>query len=326
VEESDTVAEAAPVQPPSPHYVPRYEVDSAEFRSKLESADSLVKLTDSLYLVYETPQFRFLNPYLHGIEYRIELKAHVLSDFELFRKIHGHPPTSAQRQNLMNEVNVLLEKYEYPAFTSYPPIEIEKDDTPLEIIDKKYRLSNVDNSISHIFRKKFRWSDSDQDVFFRVFFYFTLGISLLIFIFRHTTIRTFFFSLLAGVLITIFTTLIAAFTRAGSVFVLGWLVFYELLFFFLSLSIFRAKKRSAITGIALNLFVFLITVLPMIMVLWYYEFKQDQLYLKTSNYIEPFELEKYMIYAEAGGVVLLLVLLSTYISKVYRRWYSLPED
>ena len=64
----------------------------------------------------------------------------------------------------------------------------------------------------------------------------------------------------------------------------------------------------------------------MVMVLWYYEFKQDQLYIQTSNYIEPFELNKYMIYAEVGGVVLLLVLLSTYISKVYRHWYSLPED
>jgi hypothetical protein len=58
----------------------------------------------------------------------------------------------------------------------------------------------------------------------------------------------------------------------------------------------------------------------------YYEYRQDQLYIQTQNYIEPFDLGKYMIYAEAGGVVLLLVLLSTYISKAYRYWYSLPEN
>lgn len=318
-EPSDTDYATPPV---SPNLIPRYAVDSAEFRSKIESADSLVKLTDSLYLVYQTPQFRFLNPFL----YSIVMKTHVLNDFELFRKIHGHPPTSTQREKLIQEVTVLLKKYEYPVYSTYPPIDFEKDDTPLEIINKKYRLNDVDNSITHVFRKKYRWRDSDQDVFFRVFFYFTLGISLLIFIFRHTTIRTFFLSLLAGVLITIFTTLIAAFTRADSVFVLGWIVFYELLFFFLTLSIFRAKKRSAIIGIALNLFVFLITVMPMIITLMYYEYKQDQLYIKTQNYIEPFDLNKYMIYAEVGGVVLLLVLLSTYISKVYRYWYSLPEN
>ena len=320
--DTDYTTPATPPVRPYPYYVPRYEVDSAEFRSKIESADSLIKLTDSIYLVYQTPQFRFLNPFL----YSIEMKTHVLNDFELFRKIHGHPPTSAQREKLIQEVTVLLKKYEYPEDVTYPPLEIEKDDSPLEIIDKKYRLSDVDNSITHIFRKKYRWHDSDQDVFFRVFFYFTLGISLLIFIFRHTTIRTFFLSLLAGVLITIFTTLIAAFTRAGSVFVLGWIVFYELLFLFITLSIFQAKKRRAITGIALNLFVFLVTVMPMLITWMYYEYRQDQLYLKTQNYIEPFDLEKYMIYAEAGGVLLLLVLLSTYISKVYRRWYSLPED
>ena len=318
-EPSDTDAYAT--TPVSPYLIPRYEVDSAEFRSKIESADSLIKLTDSIYLVYQTPQFRFLNPFL----YSMEMKTHVLNDFELFRKIHGHPVTPAQREKIIQEVTVLLKKYEYPAYSTYPPIDIEKDDTPLEIINKKYRLNDVDNSISNIFRKKYRWRDSDQDVFFRVFFYFTLGISLLIFIFRHTTIRTFFLSLLAGVLITIFTTLIAAFTRAGSVFVLGWIVFYELLFFVLTLSVFRAQKRSAIAGIALNLFVFLITVMPMLITLMYYEYRQDQLYIQTQNYIEPFDLEKYMIYAEAGGVVLLLVLLSTYISKVYRRWYSLPE-
>jgi hypothetical protein len=27
-----------------------------------------------------------------------------------------------------------------------------------------------------------------------------------------------------------------------------------------------------------------------------------------------------------GGTVLLLVLIATYLSKAYRRWYSLPEN
>ena len=32
------------------------------------------------------------------------------------------------------------------------------------------------------------------------------------------------------------------------------------------------------------------------------------------------------IYAEVGGAVILLLLLATYISKVYRHWFALPED
>jgi hypothetical protein len=299
-----------------------YQYDSAQFDDRIEGADSLVKLKDSVYLVYKTPQFRFLTPYLYNGE-EIE---HLLSDFELFRKVHGHPPTPAQRETIKQELNALLLKYEYPKYTGYPPVVIEKEDSQNDIIQKKYRLSNIDNSISYVCRKKYRWSGDHLQVFIRVFYYLTLGLSLLIFIFRHTTTRTFFLSILAGVLITIITALIAALTRAEAVHVLGCLIAYVFLFFFLSLTIFRARKRSAITGIALNLFVFIVAMLPLAIMIWYYEYRQSQLYELTRNYVEPFDLEKYAIYAEVGGTVLLLVLIATYISKVYRRWYSLPEN
>ena len=38
------------------------------------------------------------------------------------------------------------------------------------------------------------------------------------------------------------------------------------------------------------------------------------------------KLEKYVTYAEIAGPLFLLILLATYISKVYRRWYALPEE
>jgi hypothetical protein len=299
-----------------------YQYDSTEFYDKINAADSLIKLKDSLYLVYQTPQFRFLSPYL----YNGEEKEHLLSDFELFRKVHGRPPAPAQRETIKQELNALLLKYEYPEYTSYPPVEIAKEDTPYDIIQKKYRLSGIDNNISHVCRKKYRWSGDHLQVYIRIFYYLVLGLSLLIFIFRHTTTRTFFLSILAGVLITIITALIIAFSRSEAVHVLGCLIAYVFLFFFLSLTVFRAKKRSAVTGIALNLFVFIVTILPLAIMIWYYEYRQNQLYELTRNYVEPFDLEKYAIYAEVGGAVLLLALIATYISSAYRRWYSLPEN
>jgi hypothetical protein len=300
-----------------------YQYDSTEFSNKINAADSLIKLKDSLYLVYETPQLKFLAPYL----YNTEVKEHVLSDFELFRKVYGHPPTGNQLEMINQELSVLLKKYEYPKFTSYPPVEIEKTDTRWDIIQKKYRLQNIDNSISHVFRKKYRWSGNDTlQVFLRVFFYITLGITLMIFIFRHTTIRTFFLSILAGVLITIITALIGSFTRAEATSILGCLIIYTFSFFFISLTVWKAKRRSAIAGIAINLFVLMIMALPITMLVWYYEYRQNRIYEFTRDYGEPFDLEKYAIYAEVGGIALLLVLVSTYISKLYRRWYSLPEN
>ena len=89
--------------------------------------------------------------------------------------------------------------------------------------------------------------------------------------------------------------------------------------------IFRAKKRSVINGIALNIFTFIITAVPITSLVLYYEYKRRLLRL-NDIYEEPFDLEKYAVYAEVGGLVLLLVLVSTYISRAYRRWYSLPEN
>jgi hypothetical protein len=296
------------------------ELDSAEFNNKINATDSLIKLKDSVYLVYKTPSFRFLAPYL----YYSKVKERLLSDFELFRKVHGHPPTTTQREIINQELSVLLKKYEYPDHTNYP-VEVARDDSHWDIIQKKYRIGDVDNSISHVFRKKYRWSGDHLEVYLRIFYYLTLGITLLIFIFRHTTVRTFFLSILAGVIITIITALVASFTRAEAVHILGCLIAYVFLFFFVSLTVFRAKKRSAIPGIALNLFVFIVKLLPLLILVWYYEYKQNQL-REVLLYNEPFDMDKYIIYTEIAGSVLLLVLIATYISKVYRRWYSLPEN
>ena len=305
----------------APHEYDYYEYDSTTFHNKINAADSLIKLKDSLYLVYQTPQLRFLSPYL----YFVDGKEQMLSDFELFRKVHGHAPTLAQREIIEKELDVLLKKYEYSVYNNYTVDEIESSDSRWDKIQKRYHLRNIESSISHIFKKKYRWSGSELEVYIRVFYYLTLGISLLIFIFRHTTIRTFFLSILAGVLITIFTALVLSFSRAEAIHVLVCLSAYVLLFLFLSATVFRAKKRSAISGIATNIFTFIIPAVPITLLLLYYEYRSRLLHDRGIYDVEPFDLQKYAVYVEVGGSVLLLILISTYLSKLYRRWYSLPK-
>lgn len=318
--QAETVADtvAAPVATNRHDY---YRYDSTEFYNRINAADSLIKLKDSLYLVYETPNFACLNPYLRNDE----VKELVLGDFELFRKVHGHAPTLARRETIEKELNVLLKKYEYPENRTYQAVEIEKHDSPTDIIEKRYHIRNTESSISHITEKKYRWSGNELQIYIRIFYYLTLGFALLIFIFRHTTVRTFFLSILAGVLITIFTVLVMSFARAEAIHVLVLLSIYVALFLFLSLTVFRAKKRNAISGIAINIFTFIITAVPISFLALYYEYRRHLLRLQDI-YEEPFDLEKYAVYTEVGGSVLLLILISTYISKVYRRWYSLPEN
>lgn len=304
-------------------YIPHYRYDSANFHNKINGADSLVKLKDSVYLVYTTPDYSFLSPYL----YRSKANDDLLSAFEIFKKVNGHRPTPAERETISRELDVLLKKYYYKDSRGYYVDEtVTGNENPLDVIRKKYRLSNIDNSTSHVMQKKYRWSDNDKYAFVRVFYYVTLGITLLIFIFRHTAIRTFWLSVLAGVLLTILTAMILGFSRADAIHFLSFMIAYVLLFFFGSLAVWKAKRRTAITGICINLFVFIVTALPLFVYGWVYEYKKNQLGHDEWAYRNLYRFEEYVIYAEVGGAVILLLLLATYISKVYRHWFALPED
>jgi len=56
-----------------------------------------------------------------------------------------------------------------------------------------------------------------------------------------------------------------------------------------------------------------------------YEMIKERHFIEYRTYEWPF-MDQCFLYAETGGAVLFLVLLATYIHKLYRRWYSLPEN
>ncbi|WP_133054578.1 hypothetical protein [Niastella populi] len=309
--------------PVTSYIINDYRYDSSDFYTKINEADSIVKVKDSVYLVYNTPDYSFLSPYLYWSKANDDL----LSAFEIFKKVNGHPPTPAERETITRELDVLLKKYYYKHSRYYYNDEtITGNELPLEMIRKKYRLGKIDNSISHIMMKKSRWRGNDKYAFMRVFYYVTLGITLLIFIFRHSSIRTFWLSVLTGVLLTIITAMILGFSRADAIHFLSFMIVYVLLFFFGSLAVWKAKRRMAITGICINLFVFIVTAFPLLVYGWCYEYKKYQLDHDGWVYKNLYNFEEYVIYAEVGGAVILLLLLATYISKVYRHWFALPED
>ena len=89
--------------------------------------------------------------------------------------------------------------------------------------------------------------------------------------------------------------------------------------------VFSSTKRSVVNGIFINLFVFMAPVFPLLVFGMFYEWNEKRYYAGHGNY-EGFLLKQYLPYAEIAGPVLFLVLLATYINKLYRRWYSLPEN
>ena len=299
-----------------------YKLDSTDFYDKIAKTDSLVKLNDTLFLLYKTPQLQFVSCYMLDDFSKEKL----LSSFEIYNKALKQPPTAAEVRTIAKELNELERKYvtiksENTTYWS----DVVPGDGPFEVVRKRHPIGNINNNISNIASKKYSFSVRYLAEYLRIFYYFTLGITLLIFIFRHTTVRTFFLSLLSGILLAILTAMVLSFSRAGSASFIGWMIGYTLLFFVGSIFAFSSTKRSMLNGILINLFVFIVPVFPLLIVEFIFEMKREQ-YVQQYGVYDPPYASQFYLYAELGGALLLLVLLATYINKLYRRWYSLPEN
>lgn len=299
-----------------------YTVDTVRFKNRIEHLDSVRKIGAHLYVAYSTPDYAFVNPYYRGTSIK---NGSELTSFAIYNKVLKGPAPNINRKRVIDELNVLLNKYYYSPYPDFDPNDSETSsgNGPLERISDKYHLRLINDCIDNIEYKKRFWSKYDFPVIIRIFYYVTLVISLLVFMFRHTTVRVFFLSLLTALLITLLSSLVFAFGRFHDQAVFNLLLGYAVLFLFLSFSVWSAKTRKAITGISINFIVVLAPVFPMLCVAWYYTLVRNHVYSHSEN--TP-DFESIVWYAEVGGGLLLLILLATYIGKAYRRWYSLPED
>ena len=193
---------------PLPSY--RYQlVDTASIRGRLSDADSSARLNDSMWVLYKSKNYTFIRSYIasyHDPENeRFETAgyrntAYIYSDFDLYKKVirnFRHPDRRAVR----TELNRLLAKYKVEE--KKPPYgydyysDVERKDLYYRI-EEKYGLSGIGNSIDHIAERKYRWRGRDAFLFLRFYLYSTLIVTLLVFIYRHTTRKTFFL-LCAGI-------------------------------------------------------------------------------------------------------------------------------
>lgn len=294
------------------------------FNNNRSGYDSLVRINDTFYVIFNTPSFQMLET--HGAEDHSNIK--VLNSFDLYKQILSQPPPAIDQSTLVKELTTLLRKYDDPDIVPAPygsDLVIQKEDNWHSILLKKYNIYAINDNISNITEKKYRWNEEDMHGYARIFYYITLSLSLLVFIFRHSTVKTFFLSLLAGVLLTIFTALVFAFSNNDDSAYFMIIIVYAMLFLGGSLTVFGSNRRNAITGICINLFVFIVPVFPLLCLAWYYEFKQQQYRRMDKDYYWDNAL-LYFTYAEIAGLVLLLALMATFINRLYRRWYSLPEN
>jgi hypothetical protein len=298
-------------------------IDTSELRTKLASADSLLKINDSLYVFYECPTYRFVTSYNAG-DYS---KVKTLSSADIYNntiKNYKKPDRTA----LMKRMLELQTKYAANSPYYYGEYNaIDENDTYETRINKTYDLTRISNGIDNIVRKKYAWKE-DWPMFVRIFYYTALLLTMLVFIFRHSTVKTFFLSVLAAVLLAILTGLLMVISQGDEVTALSFMIVYYVAFAILGLSIFKTDIRKAIQGIGLNLFLFVTPFVPLIFVAFnearYYNRYSDSLRVYEER--DPAQTALYFLIAEIAGSVILLILIQPLFKKLYRKWYSAPEE
>ncbi len=303
-------------------------IDSAELNNKLDFADSLLKLNDSMYVFYECPDYLFVSSYAAD-EYS---ETKMFSSADIYNLVVKNYQKQ-ERNSILKRMKELKAKYAvrrpngHYGYGDYNNINESTDyDTRIK---EKYDLGRINNGIDNVIRKKYSWLGNWPD-YFRVFYYISLFITLLVFIFRHTTAKTFFLSVLTAVLLTILTGLLLVFSEGDDeTSVLSFMIVYYVVFVVLALSIFKARVRNAIQGIGLNLFLFMTPFIPLVFVALNMARRERDIYASATQEFQDIDSAQKAVYyliAEIAGLVILLILIQPLFKKLYRKWYAAPEE
>lgn len=292
-------------------------IDTADLRIRKEYADSSERINDSTWVFLQSPQYTFVNTY--------QLDQFAAADRFENVDIYRHTVRDFRRVNpeaVAASLLPLLDKYRDPdndlliEYTEPGPYD------HIRSIHRRYQLDDVSEGLHHVVGRKNTWRGNGFSFMFRVFIYLTLLVTLLVFIFRHSTVRTFFLALLSACLLSMLTALFLALTNSPVPGMFGMLLFYFVVFAVISFTTWQLKTRRIIVGIAINLFVLILPFVPLILVAGYYSIL-DQ----ANDHRVPDEFREFWyLLAEVTGIVMLLILVPLYIHRVYRRWYALPED
>ena len=292
-------------------------IDTLQLRTKLLDTDSAQKINDSLYVFYEAPTYQFVKCSIND-EYATVKQ---LTNIKLYYKIVKNAPPLTNRTALLNRMNYFKEKYFVENnYNSYNKENKQYDD----IVNERYGLKEIENGIDNIASKKYWWAEG-KNGFIRIFLYTTFILTLLLFIFRHSTTKTFFLSILTALVLLILSSLFIAVTNIGEFGILLMLVLYYIVFASIAINTHQFKIRTAINGIALNITFFCTYFLPMIATALYYTWQHkihenDILYAKTYD-----DRAFASTLAEIIGLVLFIILLEPVFKKLYKKWYALPE-
>ncbi len=321
IENRDTIWETNTQVVSADTVIVRSTIYDRDLPGRLISADSVLKINDSLYVFYKVRLYTYSRSYQTD-----DIKgANLLTDKDIYYAVvKDHKAPDVVKLN--KRIEVLQKKYRGGGYSGYydydEPSASTQPPTYDEYIKRKYKIPETNNTMSTVLGKKHRWKE-EWEWILHFMFYATLILTMLIFIFRHTTVKTFFMSILAGVILAVITGLFIAVGRMEETGIFTTLTVYFFVFALLGISTQTAKTRTLFQGIGLNFFLFSLPFMPLLWLAFYYN--SNDVY-KPGYSIDYAARSMNYFYAEVIGFVILLILIEPVFKKLYRAWYAAPEE
>lgn len=255
------------------------------------------------------------------------------SERELYFKIHREHP-SVNLKEASDRYAQLYQKYRDPDYSNseYQGWDYESVPKMANGIDSednyltRFYASHVESGINNIGEREFLYSPDNASWIFRLWLYPSLFLGLAVWIFRHSTVRSFFLTLLVGFVVSVLTGITSALMNLefSGVMIFGlmiWCGFMTLMW------IANRGIRDKIRGISLNLVTITVYFLPLIVNAIYWDQQRHWMYrsdMDSSVYSEC--MARSMARAEWVGLLVLGVFVYAIAYRFYRNWYAAPEE
>jgi hypothetical protein len=306
----------------------------------LQREDTLVLLGDSGLVHYKW----FNIVYVHENQSPDYSSVRPLSAYQLYHLIYKKKTVS--EEEALNTLNKLSMKFAgMPIWNDYGPesnyrkhadsisvpklIEYQEDIWESYLFDYRYNLSGIDKAIENIERRMYRFERRDYvSTMCLVSGYLSLALSLILLMFRHSSLKTFAATFLTGIVLAVATSVGLALFRVHTEGVLITILVNIIAFHAVALGLFGARKRSLWQGIALQLSVYSVFFIPLIgMGLYYLRLRRlyPDHYNTTYNVLFVNEQLHYEM-AQWAGLALLLVMMFLLYGRMFRKWYAQPEE
>lgn len=313
--------------------------DSAQYYNMLQQSDSVRVLSDTSFVEYIIPDFRFCGQQSYSSRYNRgsdEPDSIEWSNLRLFYEVLDAVKT--QQKDTCNAIIARIQnKYlihedredssvrSFDLYTLKYKKEYNKPSYS-EYINYKHYTSGIENRIDHIRDRKRQWNSTHTSQKLHLLFYLSMFSALFLWMFRHNHRKPFFLSFLVGGLLFLFSSIFMILTNSHTDGFFFLAAFYYLLFTVIALFILRLKTQKNLPLISLNFIVLTTFSIPVFCVsVWYRNQERYNLTEDARNSLE-LKFQHYLALSEYIGFALLILGIYFVFSRLYKKWIALPEE